>query len=382
MLMTIWVIGRSYPTKQNKMSGSFELEQAKLIAKYGEGKDKVSYITVCFHPFRKIRKRGYCSFEEDGVSIYADSVLFVPDKLHIHLKPFRKFIWKRLLQKVEKETGIPDVIHVHYPALITVPEPILEYQKKGTRVVLTEHWTKVLNNTIDSFQRKQLTQYVQNADRVICVGQPLKESIQKITGADRKLVVIPNVVSNLFYPERNAKGKCFNFVTVGRLVPVKQMDQVALAFSKAFAGREDITLTVVGGGGERKKIESVIKSYHMESQILMTGTLSREETAQKVRAADALVCFSRLETFGVPVIEAWASGIPAIATDCLGFLEYWTEDLGILVRHDKPEELETAMKLIHSNSDRYDAEKISRFAQDNFSEPVVYHKLMQIYKET
>ena len=33
--MVIWVVGRNYPLPDNDMQGSFELEQAKMLARYG-----------------------------------------------------------------------------------------------------------------------------------------------------------------------------------------------------------------------------------------------------------------------------------------------------------------------------------------------------------
>ena len=50
--MKIWVIGRNYPEPSNNMSGSFEIEQAKMLQKYG---NNVQYICCSFHPIKKIK---------------------------------------------------------------------------------------------------------------------------------------------------------------------------------------------------------------------------------------------------------------------------------------------------------------------------------------
>ena len=102
--MNIWVIGRSYPIKQNKMRGSFELEQAKLLAKGG---NKVTYIAAVFHPINKVKKWGLCTFNDELVHVFVDSILFAPERMHIHLRKFQGYIWRRLLKRVEKEH--PDV---------------------------------------------------------------------------------------------------------------------------------------------------------------------------------------------------------------------------------------------------------------------------------
>lgn len=377
--MKIWVIGRSYPIKQNKMRGSFELEQAQLLAENG---NQVSYIAAIFHPINKVKKWGYCSFEDKDVKVYLNSVFFTPERMHVHLPKFQGWIWKKLLKSVEEESGIPDIIHVHYPGMVSIPEAVLEYQKKGARIVTTEHWSKVLNNTMDSFQKKQLIKYANSTDAILCVGQPLREALKKFIGVDKEITVVPNVVSNKFSIafKENLLDTTYKFIFVGRLAPVKQIDKIVLAFSKVFADNLDVELLIVGDGGERKKIEKIIISEKVEKQIKITGTLPRDKVVEMVQDADALVCFSEYETFGVPVIEAWACGKPVIVSDTLGFLEYWNSDLGCIVSHMDINELANTMQKMYENRMKYDADRISKFAIENFGERAVYQKLMNVYK--
>lgn len=375
--MNIWVIGRSYPIKQNKMRGSFELEQAQLLAK---GNNKVTYIAVIFHPINKVKKWGFCSFKDGQVNVYVESIPFTPERMHIHLSKLQGNVWRRLFRKIEFEQGIPDIIHVHYPGMVSIPDPVLEYKKKGTRIVTTEHWSRTLTDSMDSFQRKQLIEYTDKADSILCVGQPLKESIQKITGTRKDIVVVPNVVSSFFMPAWHNKNEIFEYIVVGRLVPVKQMDKIAEAFCAVFSDISNVKLTIVGGGKEERTIQKIIYENKMQNRILLTGTLSREETAKRVANADALICYSKFETFGVPVIEAWACGIPVIASDSLGFLEYWDDRLGQIVQWDNIDTLKDAMRKMCLERNKYNKEWIARFAQENFGEDAIRNKLMEIYK--
>ena len=297
------------------------------------------------------------------------------------MKRFQKKIWEILLKRVKEEQGIPDIIHIHYPAMVTIPEPVLAYQKEGTRIVLTEHWTKTMLNTMDAFQRKQLIQYVDAADATISVGTPLKQAILNITGTKKKIQVVPNVVSSLFYYDPTVvPSKTYNFVTVGRLVPVKQIDKVTRAFAETFAGKNNIHLTIIGDGSERKKIEKIMGDYNIQSQVTLTGTLSREETANLISHSDSLVCFSRCETFGVPVIEAWACGKPVIGVNGLGMTEYWNDELGYVVHYDRIDELKQAMLKIYEKRESYNSKKIAEFCVNNFGEEAIYQGLINVYK--
>lgn len=375
--MNIWVIARSYPIKKNKMRGSFELEQARLLANAGHN---VTFLALIFHPVNKVKKWGYCTWKDGDIQVCTESIFFPPERMHIHSKLFQGRKWKNFLNRVEKENGIPDVIHIHYPGMVTIEDPVFEYQKKGAAVVVTDHWSKTLTNTMDNFQRKQLIQYAKRADAFLCVGEPLKRAVQEISNTDKEIQVVPNVVSSLFKPESKPKdSEKYNFIAVGRLVPLKQFDKVVSAFAETFKKQKHITLTIVGGGAESKILNELISRYGVADQVVLTGTLSREETAQRVALADSLVCYSTMETFGVPVIEAWACGKPAIASNTLGFLEYWRDDLGYVVPWDDTESLKRAMMDIYKKRNQYDAEKIAQFAQDNFGEEKLCNTLSEIY---
>ena len=373
--MKIWVIGRSYPTPQNKMRGSFELEQAKMLAKHGHD---VTYLAVILHPVNKVKKWGYVHFEDGAVQVYIDSIFWAPERMHIHPKLLLAKTWSTLFSKAEKGKGMPDVIHIHYPGMNGSPAVVAEYKQRGAKIVTTEHWTKVLTDSMDAYQRKQLIEFSGIADEILCVGEPLKRAIESITHTKKEIKIVPNIVSDLFQPSAD-KGRAteYHFIAVGRLAPIKQMDLLAETFAKTFRDEPNVFLDIVGGGSERKKIERIIQQYHMPEQIRLTGTLSREETAKKVSQSDCLICFSRLETFGVPVIEAWACGIPVIASDALGFREYWEDDLGCIVPSGNTNELSKAMKQIQER--RFDPAYIHNFAHKYFSEETVYNLLMESY---
>ena len=375
--MKIWVIGRSYPVTRNKMKGSFELEQAQMLAKNGNA---VSYIACIFHPFNKIRKWGYVHWKENGVSIFAYSQLYWPNRLHIYWNGLLRNRWKQLLSAAEKVSGLPDVIHIHYPTLVTMPEILLEYQKRGVKIVTTEHWTAVQTGHINKHERIQLQTYAEKADAFLCVGQPLRNKIEELTGIRGKVAVVPNVVPDLFNEIPREKHKDFRFVAVGRLVPVKQFDLIVTAFAAAFKGEPGVSLTIVGGGSEYRRIRRLIRSKGVSDQVKLTGAKSRKQTAEIIANSDLLICFSRLETFGVPVIEAWYCGIPVIATDAIGFAEYWNDGLGCLLSGNDTKQLAETMRSMKADYAWYSHQEIQEFARAHFSEAAVYSRLQELYR--
>lgn len=372
--MKIWVIGRDYPTKFNRMNGSFEFEQALMLADAG---NDVCYFAVNLHTGRGKKKFGF--YHDRSGKVPASYFHFPGGKL-LPVKVFeyltvRSFI--HMTEKAVKKYGLPDIIHVHYPAL--QPYKTFEYyQKQGVKIVATEHWTKVQDHTLSGANVRRLKDFAAKCDALLCVGSYLKTAIREITGTDREIMIVPNVANKLFRPAEK-KHDGFRFFAAGRFVPVKQFDRIVSAFCKVFRDIPGVTLTIAGSGKEAENIKSRV-TPEMADRVRFTGTVNRERMAQLTADADALISYSRLETFCVPVIEAWSCGIPAVAASSSPVMaDYPDERLGIEVDCDKTETLEAALKQIYTDVDKYDPKWISAFAAEHFSEKAVSERLIGIY---
>lgn len=372
--MVIWVIGRNYPLPDNEMKGSFELEQAKMLARYG---NEVHYLACSLHPIKKIKgKSGIQTWDEDNVQVTVLSAFFPPRIYPIYFVSSRNRQWRKLFDAVEKKSGIPDVIHIHYPAMLMIADSLRDYHAKGVRVFATEHWTKVLGKQLDPVELKEFRKYSSVLDQIICVGSPLQKAVRDLTGMDG--AVVPNVVNQLFKPT-DKRHEGFRFVAVGRLVKVKQFDKIIEAFCDCFLGQKDISLVIVGGGEEKENLRKIITERQAESQVKLLGSQSREKTAEIVSNADNLICYSTFETFGVPIIEAWACGITAITTTAAAVIDNFDGRLGIEVEYTDFDGLKEALKYVYEHRDEYDKEFIAEYAKENFSESTVAKKLLQIY---
>lgn len=372
--MKVWVIGRGYPRRDNNMLGSFELEQAKMLAKAGMD---VTYLSLDIRSIRRLRRFGtYCK-TEDGVKLAFYSLPIGPilsreKRLKLYVRLMRK-----LVEKTGKRYGLPDIIHVHYPSTLSY-EAVEDCQNKGCRIVATEHWTKVQNKTCDDYARKNVYDFFSKADAMCCVGAALAESIRELTGIDKNIYIVPNVVSEAFRPTTE-KHEGFRFVCAGRLVPVKQFDRIVEAFLDVFQGNENVSLTLAGNGEDYAKIKAIISDRKAEKLVSLLGSVSREKMSELVASSDAMVVFSNLETFCVPVIEAWACGIPVIATETTVFADNPDTRLGIMVDCNNIETLKPALKYLYEHRDEYDPEWIRQYALSHFSEEAVSRCLAEIY---
>ena len=346
----IWIIGRGYPTAANNRLGNFELEQARILAKAGMD---VTYLTEDLHSIRRRRPLGYVTRMEEGVRIATASIPIgglVPPRM---LGRIRHSQIGQLMKVLEKRSGRPDIIHVHY--MSTLPYRFLvPWQKKGVKIVWTEHWSMVQDQSIDDDLKENLKEYADKADAVCCVGSSLERSIREMTGTEREIHIIPNVLYGDFRP-RSTDHEGFRFVSIGRMVEIKQYDVLAKAFLEAFEGMPQVTLTMTGSGPELEKITGIVREKDLQGQIQLTGQLPHEMIAGLIASSDAFVGYSKLETFCVPAVEAWACGKPVITTTTTTvFADHPDERLGVMVPPDSPEQLKEAMRRMVSEYDRYD----------------------------
>lgn len=373
--MKIWVIGREYPSEFNKMRGSFELEQAKMLSEVCD----VIYPSVDLRSIRHWRKWGIKSFTNDKLKVYKYDFPVGKCPLLI-LKNIEKMIFEKLFDKIITIEGMPDIIHIHYPAMAYY-ESFEKLHNRGVKIVTTEHWTNVLCKDMTPNNMRSLKWFVEYADAFICVGEPLKQSVIELTGTSRQIDVVPNVVPSIFF---NAKciredDQKFIFVASGRLVSVKQFDLLIESFADIFRYDKNIRLYIIGGGKEYFALQRLIQNLGMQEQILLYGLKKREEVAEIIKNCNVLVCSSRLETFGVPVIEAMACGKPVVVTNAIGFSEPLDYTNSIKVSVNSKEEMKKALREIYDNYNKYDSDEITKKAHKFFSEDAVRKKLIEIY---
>jgi glycosyltransferase involved in cell wall biosynthesis len=91
---------------------------------------------------------------------------------------------------------------------------------------------------------------------------------------------------------------------VGRLSREKNLDTLRAAWTEVHARRPDATLVVVGDGPQRHALDG--------PGVIATGPLHGQALATVFASADVFALASETETFGNVVVEAAASGLPAI----------------------------------------------------------------------
>lgn len=122
---------------------------------------------------------------------------------------------------------------------------------------------------------------------------------------------MPRGIDTVLFSPRNGRRGCgpFRIGYVGRLSREKGVESlVEIERALVAAGEDDFEFVIVGDGGQRAWLERRLKRARF------TGVLRGGQLAGEYAAMDLFLFPSKTDTYGNVVMEALASGIPALVT--------------------------------------------------------------------
>jgi glycosyltransferase involved in cell wall biosynthesis len=128
------------------------------------------------------------------------------------------------------------------------------------------------------------------------------------------------------------------FVYLGRLADWKGVQFLLDAFkivADQFASAE---LEILGDGDQRKNLEEQARRLNLTGRVNFAGWLSPQEASKRLSRCDVFVLPSLHEVGGIVLLEAMAVGLPVIATDWGGPAQHVTDEAGIRVKPENPEQ--------------------------------------------
>lgn len=107
-------------------------------------------------------------------------------------------------------------------------------------------------------------------------------------------------------------------VAVGRLVPVKQFDQLIESFVEVHSMVPTSKFVIVGEGYLRTELEELIATHGAQEWISLPGRISDDELLALYQRAWLVSSISLREGWGMSLTEAAACGTPSVAVDIAG----------------------------------------------------------------
>lgn len=213
------------------------------------------------------------------------------------------------------------------------------------------------------------------ARSIIVPSEYLKRIVSSWEGIDvSRITVIYNAMRNEeggIVPAAVLALPHPRIVTIGRLVPWKQVDSVIDAVSQI----TDASLVIVGDGPSRTRLEERA-GEKLGERAVFTGALPHDATLAVLHDADIFVLNSTYEGLSHLLIEALALGVPSIATNVGGNPELITHDVnGLLIPSRDTAALTAAIsRLISDGALRTQLSDAGKASSERFTMEAMIHK--------
>ena len=267
--------------------------------------------------------------------VYPDQIHDVPKgKRLIYKHGFRVSVFpaKEITEALKK--FMPDVVHVQVSDPIGL-SVVSWARKNNVPVVTTEHnqpevltdplhvpkvFKKPVNALLSSYFRKRQS-------KSDFVTMPTKQAIDNLLYRSGKKLEVPiAAVSNGVDLSRFKPGKvppkiytkyglAVDAPTVlyaGRVDPEKKVGIVIEAFLKVLESVPNAQLLVVGDGVDKARLE---RKYGVVKSVRFLGRVVNDDLYELYKTGWVFATASEIETQGIVLIEAAASGLPLVAVD-------------------------------------------------------------------
>jgi glycosyltransferase involved in cell wall biosynthesis len=300
----------------------------------------------------------------------------VPDGIEPVVLPATSQVMRmaRTLPRLLKELK-PDLAHfLHVIPLLYRERSVLTVQD------LSFEADRKLMGPRDRFMFRRLVKpSAKRAARVLTGSERTRDDLVERYGIDRaKVVLTPYGSDPAFTPDgpspNGAPYALFVSALHARKDPLLAVDALALL-------PEDLRLVMVGpdkglGGAVRERSEKL----GLASRVDLRGHIPKDELAALYRGARCLVYPSRYEGFGLPIVEAMASGTPVV-TAAAGATTEVAGDAAVIVESGDACALAGGIERALADRDRLIAAGLERARLYSWAETarrtlVVYRELL------
>lgn len=263
--------------------------------------------------------------------------------------------------------------------LMHFPDPKILYGKRPkVPIVLTIH--DIMPVLFPHFfpaksrilMERFLPRYLRDADAITVPSNQTKQDLIDVFNVPREKVHVTGLA--LLPRERIFQEEKESFILyIGSFEPRKNLPGILKAFAKIKREGFPHKLVLVGKEeGKNRLPHELIEKLNLRPHLQILGYVSEEEKASLLQTCALLLWPSFYEGFGIPLLEAMASGAPIVTTDGSSMKEV-VGDAAVLVDPNDHEAIAKAATQVLSSSDvseliRKGVERSELFSLQKFSQ--------------
>lgn len=321
--------------------GGVEVVVEKLATRLGSCGAKVAVFTLETEDRPSLR-------DVDDVTIYRAPTIDLTDYIGLQsqLSPAS---FTRLRRVLDVEN--PDVVHIHnrffFTSLATTLLRVL--RQVDVPVVTTLHLGEIdeirgVSGAIArAYERTFGRGIISSSDAVVTVSEAVGEHARTLGSDPSSTYVVPNGVDSDQFSSRSFdEDGPATVLFVGRLVKNKGAQVLVEAIPEVLEAHADIQFQIVGTGPMERALEDRVAELGIENHVAFEGRI--ESVSDAMRSADLFCRPSTTEGMPLTLLEAMASGLPAVVTPVAGVPEVVEHrETGILVPSEDPNAVSEAL---------------------------------------
>lgn len=219
-----------------------------------------------------------------------------------------------------------DLLHLHDPHAHNLA--ILSADLFGN------HCPMVLSRRVDfRLKNNRYTHYKYNhkaIQRIICVSEAIRRIMLPHIEQPQKLTVIYSGIDEQKFDRQGSNGHILRkqygldkhtalIGNVAALAPHKDYFTFLATAQRLLDGGMKAKFLLIGEGDERKNLQEYVQAKGLENDVIFTGF--RNDIAQILPELDIMLVTSDEEGLGTSVLDAFAAGVPVVATQAGGLME-------------------------------------------------------------
>ncbi len=268
---------------------------------------------------------------------------------------------------------IPADISVFHSTYYRVPS------NKVVPVVTTVHdftYERVVGGVRKMVHSWQKGHAINSSDHIICVSESTREDLYHYypNVIDSHVTVVPNGVSSVYHPIAGVMKKQ-QVLFVGSRASYKNFNNTV----ESLIAHKDISLACVGGGGF-SNAEILYLEQCIPGRYTHLGYISEYQLNIEYNQSICLVYPSLYEGFGIPVLEAFASGCPVIAVDTSSIPEV-AGGAAVLIKSGASSEISDAISALSCDKVRSDFRDKGFSQVSKFSWERTYQETLRVYEK-
>lgn len=360
-----------YPNRLDPYNGDFIQRHSKAASIYNNihviyvVKDIYGYVTKS----NKKETYDHGQLKETIIYYYIAPQKFKLLERVISLKKYL-FLFSQEIKLAIHNDGKPELLHLY----ITFKAGILALwvsKKFKIPYVVSEQWTIYLKEAQPNFlnlpfyTRYLIKKIFSKASSVMVVSDYLGKTLQHLFTIQRP-ILIPNVLDDhIFYYTKHEFHTNNRFVHISNLDYQKNPEDILKAFAIVKQKGYEFSLDIIGRA--TIGLNQLMIDYKLTNEIHFHKEMPQIELAKFIQGSEALILFSRYETFGCVLIEANACGVPVIVSD-IPVLHENVEEFsnGLFATNCDPFDLSEKIIYLINNKKLFDREKISRKTIEKF----------------